>query len=96
MATQVKSIAVLNAKEGKSDELRALLDGMVSPSRAEPGNLKYELWQDRTDSNRFILDEVYADEDAVEAHRASVHYQDYRAKANSLADRAVFLLKPVL
>ncbi len=96
MATQVKSIAVLNAKTGKSDELRDLLEGMISPSRAEPGNLKYEIWQDRTDPNRFILDEVYADEDAVEAHRASLHYQDYRAQASSLADRTVFLLKPVI
>jgi quinol monooxygenase YgiN len=96
MATQVKSIAVLNAKAGKSDELRELLDGMVLPSRAEPGNLKYEIWQDHTDPDRFILDEVYADEDAVEAHRASVHYQNYRAQANSLAERTVFLLKPVI
>lgn len=93
---QVKSIAVLNAKTDKSEDLKALLNGMVLPSRAEPGNVKYEIWQDRTDPNRFILDEVYADEDAVEAHRASVHYQDYRAKASSLADRTVFLLAPVL
>ena len=96
MSKQVKSIAVLVAKAGKIDDLKVLLQGVVAPSRAEPGNLKYEVWQDRTEPSRFILDEVYEDEDAVEAHRAAAHYQDYRARASALADRTVFLLQSVV
>ena len=42
----------------------ALIRGMVGPCRAEPGNLRWDVWQDRDDPNRFVLDELYAD-DAV-------------------------------
>ena len=43
--------------------------GMVGPCRAEPGNLRWDVWQDRDDPNRFVLDELYADDAAVAAGR---------------------------
>lgn len=35
MSSHVKIIAVLTARPGATDRLRARLDGMLSPSRAE-------------------------------------------------------------
>ena len=55
MATSVKVMAILVARPGKAEELRALLAGMVSPSRAEQGNLQYNLWRDKADRGRFVL-----------------------------------------
>lgn len=77
MPDHVKTIAILTARAGKAGELRALLDTMIVSSRAEPGNLRYDLWQDRTDPARFVLDELYLDVGAVEAHRASPHFRNY-------------------
>lgn len=74
---QVKIMAILAARPGKAGALRALLDGMLAPSRAEAGNLRYDLWQDQTDPARLVLDELYADAEAVAAHRATPHFQKY-------------------
>ena len=46
MTANVKIVAVLTARADTVDRLRALLDAMLEPSRAEPGNLRYDLWQD--------------------------------------------------
>ena len=95
MATPVKIVAILVAKPGRAEELRALLDGMVVSSRAEPGNLQYDLWRDHADAARFVLMELYADEAAVAAHRASPHFKNYLAKINDLAERTAIVLDPL-
>lgn len=95
MSTHIKIMAVLTARPGKADALKALLDTMVEASRAEPGNLRYDLWQDQAAADRFVLDELYADAAAVAAHRATPHFQAYLGKINDLADRTALLLDPV-
>lgn len=95
MPAPVKIVAVLTAHADTADQLRALLDDMLAPSRAEPGNLRYDLWQDQSDPNRFILDELYTDAEAVAAHRATPHFQNYLARIGVLAERSAFVLNPV-
>ena len=95
MSTPIKIMAILAAKPGKADTLRALLDGMVAQSRQEPGNLRYDLWRDQADPSRFVLDELYADNSAVATHRQSPHFQDYLSKINDLAERTALVLEPV-
>lgn len=95
MTANVKIIAVLTARAGAADRLRVLLDGMLEPSRAEPGNLRYDLWQDQGQPSRFVLDELYQDADAVAAHRASPHFQNYLAQIAELAERTAFVLDAV-
>jgi len=94
MTDSVKIVAILVAKPGRVDALAALLDTMIAPSRAEPGNLRYDLWRDRSDPARFVLDELYADDDAVAAHRATPHFQTYLSQITDLADRTALVLDP--
>ena len=95
MPTPVKTIAILVARRGMAEELKALLGGMAVPSRAEPGNLRYDLWRDRSDAGRFVLEELYADDAAVAAHRETPHYKNYLSKINDLAERTVIVLGPL-
>ena len=95
MPTPVKTIAILVARRGMVEELRALLDGMVAPSRAEPGNLQYDLWQDHADAGRFVLEELYTDDAAVAAHHASPHFEKYSSRINDLAERTLMVLDPL-
>ena len=95
MSSHVKIVAILTALPGKAEGLRALLDAMLGPSRAEPGNLRYDLWQDQSDPARFVLDELYVDADAVAAHRATAHFQDYLTRIDDLAERTALLLDPI-
>ncbi|UDF05474.1 putative quinol monooxygenase [Asticcacaulis sp. AND118] len=95
MSAPIKVIALLTARPGKAEALHTLLSGMTAPSRAEPGNLRYDLWQDQAEPTRFILDELYTDAAAVAAHRATPHFQTYLAAINDLAERTAFVLDPI-
>ena len=90
-----KITAVLTAHPGKARELEALLLGMAPHCRAEPGNLRWDVWRDQAVPERYVLDELYRDADAVEAHRGTPHYQDYLTRIPSLADRSALVLEAV-
>jgi quinol monooxygenase YgiN len=90
----VKTIAVFTAKSGCEGELQTLLQGMVKPSRAEPGNLRYDLWRESEQPRRFALDETYRDAESITYHRASEHFQAYLARIDELAVRTVVVLVP--
>lgn len=91
----VKIVAVLTARAGKAGELAALLEGMLGPSRAEPGCLRYDLWRDKANAERFVLDELYVDDAAIAAHRETAHFRRYLAIIGELAERAAYVADPV-
>jgi len=95
MPNPVKIMAILSARPGMEAELQALLDSMVAPCRAEPGNLRWDIWRDRDDSGRFVLDELYSDAAAAAAHRQTTHFSNYVSKIGDLADRMPLTLDPV-
>lgn len=90
-----KITGILTAHPGKAADLQALLVGMAPHCRAEPGNLRWDIWRDQARPERYVLDELYRDSDAVEAHRGTPHYQDYLARIPSLADRSALVLEAV-
>jgi len=90
-----KITAVLTARPGKAAELHALLASMLPHCRAEPGNLRWDIWRDQAHADRFVLDELYRDSAALEAHRKTPHYLDYLARIGDLAERAAWVLEPV-
>jgi quinol monooxygenase YgiN len=95
MSNDVKIVAILAARPGKADALKDLLFGMVDPCRAEPGNLRWDVWQDQANTDRFVLDELYVDNAAIAAHRETPHFKDYFSKINDLADRTAVVLDPL-
>ncbi|CAD6534030.1 Putative monooxygenase [Paraburkholderia hiiakae] len=64
-------------------DVEAELLKMVSASRQEPGNLRYDLYRISEGPASFHLFETYDGPAAMDAHRGSAHYQDYRAKVAS-------------
>jgi quinol monooxygenase YgiN len=95
MPAPVKIMAVLVARTGRAEELKALLEGLIVPSRAEAGNLRYDLWRDQANPDRFVLDELYSDMAAVAAHRSTPHFLGYLALVNGLAERSSTVLDPL-
>ncbi len=90
-----KITATLTARPGKAEALRALLIDMAPHCRAEPGNLRWDIWSDPATEGRYVLDELYRDANAVEAHRNSPHYQNYLTAVPALADRTALVLEPL-
>jgi quinol monooxygenase YgiN len=95
VTTTVKIVAILTAKEGRESELETLLRGMVPLSRAEAGNLRYDLWQDGDNRGRFVLDELYKSDDAIVSHRATPHFQNYLSRIGELAERTAVVVHGV-
>jgi quinol monooxygenase YgiN len=94
MSTPVKIMAILAARPSKAEDLKTLLFGMAAACRAEPGNLRWDIWRDQADVGLFVLDELYADNAAVAAHRETPHFRNYVARINGLAERTALVLDP--
>jgi autoinducer 2-degrading protein len=47
-------------------------------SRAEPGNLRFDVLQRDDDPTRFVLVEAYRDADSAAAHKRTAHYLAWR------------------
>lgn len=95
MSHSLKVAAVLTAKPGQEEALKELLLTLIGPSRAEEGNLRYDLWQDQANPGQFLLDELYTGQAAIASHRETPHFRNYLAKINDLATRTAFVLDAV-
>ncbi len=74
-------IATLRAAPGKADALAALLREQAAVVRKEePGCLAYIPHRDAVDPDAFVFYEVYRDQAAFEAHRASPHLAAFRER----------------
>ena len=69
-------IATLRAKPDKAAEFERLFTQLAAQVRAnEGGNIAYQLCRSRTEANTYKVLELYRDEAALEAHRASDHFR---------------------
>jgi len=65
---------IWTAKPGRENMVLEALVELASATREEPGNLYYQPYQDPAERQVFRIFEVYQDEDAFMAHKASEHY----------------------
>ncbi len=64
----INVIALITAKPGKEAEVRALLEGLVVPSRGEDGCKGYHLHVDRKHPTRFYTYEEWTSDATLDAH----------------------------
>ena len=64
------------AKEGKDNEIAAILQTMIPISRAEPGCALYTVNRSVDDPRKFLLYEQYHDKSGYEAHMATDAFKD--------------------
>lgn len=69
-------IATLKVQDGKGAEFEGVFQGLAAQVRAgEAGNMLYRLCKSRTDANTYVVMEMYVDDAALDAHRASDHFR---------------------
>ncbi|ACT02611.1 putative quinol monooxygenase [Paenibacillus sp. JDR-2] len=89
-------VAILKARAGNEQQLRDELLKVAVPSRAEGGCIDYILHNSPEHREQYVLYETWKDEDALQAHLASSHYQEYRRSAEAwLASREVYRLNRI-
>jgi len=94
---KVHVIARFVAREEKESQLRALLQGMLTPTRAESGCESYELYE--SDSRgRFYLYEIWESQAALDRHLATPHFQRLKQVGGELVKEPfeVNIVKEVL
>lgn len=67
----VAIVARVTVKEGRAGEYAAAFGPLLEQARKEPGTLLYALHRSNADPHVFWTTEVYADDAAFAAHRAS-------------------------
>ena len=93
----VSVFASFRPRAGNEDALRSLLTWMVERTRAEPGCERFDLYEERDAGGALHLFERYRGPKALEAHRASEHYVEYRRQVADLLEEPirVVVLDPV-
>lgn len=74
----------IRIESGKRDAAVRVLQPLIAATRAEPGCLSYAFAFDLLDDHLLRIFEVFRDEAALAAHRASAHMAEWRAVAPSL------------
>lgn len=93
------NVAVYRIKPEFVDEFkRQMLKHADTCLREEPGCLRFEVNQSASDPTLFLMYELFADEEAVEAHGKTGHIVDFvrrRDEEGWLAERTVYLMIPL-
>jgi quinol monooxygenase YgiN len=80
---EIRVIARFVARKGNEDQLRTLLQSMLTPTHAEPGCQLYELYE--SDSRgRFYLYETWESQSALDQHKATPHFRHLQQAAGEV------------
>jgi quinol monooxygenase YgiN len=75
----------------KPDQRAAFLDTIKETAfrsvSSEPGCMRFDVFQDLADENRYILYEVYTDEEAFKNHLTTSHAQSAMARSQDWAEK---------
>ncbi|MFI5865281.1 putative quinol monooxygenase [Streptomyces sp. NPDC051546] len=80
----ITAIARLQARPGLEAEVRAQALALVSPTRAEPGNISYRAYEDPSAPGAWVVLEEWADGASWDAHMASPHLAEALARTGAL------------
>jgi quinol monooxygenase YgiN len=87
--------AILKSKESFEEQLLSELKKAQMASREEVGCIKYDVHQSIED-HTFVLYEVWKDNEAIDSHIQSKHYQEYRENITEMVStRVVYKLKTI-
>ncbi|MGO4155220.1 putative quinol monooxygenase [Cupriavidus sp. YAF13] len=87
-------LVIVYAKPGREADLREKLRAVAEPSRKDRGNLRYELFEQQDDPNRFVFVEHWASEEAQEEHHTQAeHIRRFEAQKSDLVERVELFYK---
>lgn len=75
MTQKLRVVARVVALPDKIEALKAVLMGLVEPTRQEAGCIEYDLLQNQADPTDFTFVETWESLEHLQTHLASVHLQ---------------------
>ena len=85
---RIRVVARIVSKPETAEDTRALLTGLLAPTRKESGCVRYELMQNRANPAEFTFVEEWANEAALKAHFGTEHVKAAFAKVPALLAEA--------
>lgn len=82
--TPFNFIAHLHAKPGSEQALEDAIMACVAPTRAEAGNVNYDIHKSQDDPAVFVIYEGWSGADALDSHRQTPHFKTLYAAAEEL------------
>ena len=79
-------------KNEKKNEVKEIILAMVNPTRLEEGNEIYNFYEVKNDDGKnisFHLFEIYKNTVALDFHKNTSHYKNYRSKIVDLLDKPI-------
>jgi quinol monooxygenase YgiN len=67
------AVTFIRGPEGSEQDLLTELLSTSAPTRAEPGNVMYDLYQSPVNPNVFMRFEIWQSAEALEAHKQTPH-----------------------
>ncbi len=90
--SKIVVLASFYPKNEKNNEVKETILAMVDPTRSEEGNEIYNFYEEKNNEDKIIsfhLFEVYKNSAALDFHRNTSHYKNYRSKIVNLLDRPI-------
>ena len=90
--SKIVVLASFYPKNEKNNEVKEIILAMVNPTRSEEGNEIYNFYEEKNNEGKIIslhLFEVYKSSAALDFHRNTSHYKNYRSKIVDLLDRPI-------
>jgi quinol monooxygenase YgiN len=84
MSSSVRVVARLVAKPDQVEAFKALMSGIVDPTRKESGCIRYELLQNQSDPTDFTFVEEWASAAALDEHMKTPHITGALGKAGAM------------
>lgn len=80
-------IAKITASDGKSEDAKKLLIGLIEPTLKEEGCMQYDLHQDNNNPHLFYFYEIWESMEHLKAHGKSDHILAMREKSKGCIDK---------
>ena len=83
-------LASFHPKKDKVNEVNEIILSMIKPTRSEEGNELYNFYEEKNKDDKIIsfhLFEIYKNSTALDFHRETTHYKDYRSKIEYLLEK---------
>ena len=88
--TKIIVLASFHPKKDKVNEVKEIILSMIKPTRSEEGNELYNFYEEKNKDDKtisFQLFEIYKNSAALDFHRETTHYKDYRSKIDDLLEK---------
>ena len=89
-------IATFNVKEDCVNKFESLAKECIVASRKEEGNVDYHLYTGKEDKTKFFFVEVWKDDEAINTHNASEHFQKFVRAFGDLISSAPVIEQTVM